>query len=310
MCHHNNCDESLFRSIKRVLKTKATVEHFFEKSVPDMLYHITLQYCGRPYSRGVRDQLGRIQDGHIHRDMMEKAIQYCRDTDMHVYRACRGKGANQVVTWYVNSTNWLATSSDPAVTRDRVKKFLNLRLTVVETIEEFEERHLSLHVISQLSCEIDGEITIRLVCSCAGFWNCNSHCSHILVIYHVMGKINLIEMISGLVPVRKRGRPTTSEMALERDKDSYDIKTIEDRPQAFRKTWVRHPIYLNGIVVDYRVKPDEANTTVWQCRFPDAPGGQQNEELTQEEFIDCQNRYLAMSTQLTKISAEAVDDWD
>jgi hypothetical protein len=48
--HHNQCDESLFRSIKKVLKAKATLSFFFNTSVPDMLTHLSLNFCGRVIS--------------------------------------------------------------------------------------------------------------------------------------------------------------------------------------------------------------------------------------------------------------------
>lgn len=71
--HHNQCDESLFRSIKRVIRTKATVEHFWERSVPDLLQHESLHFAFDSVSRGAEDQEARLETGHIHRDILEKA---------------------------------------------------------------------------------------------------------------------------------------------------------------------------------------------------------------------------------------------
>ena len=76
--HHNQCDESLFRSIKRNLKMKASVEHFFEHSIPEMLHHLAINYSVSAVCRGTEDQITRVRDGHIHRDVLEKALLYCQ----------------------------------------------------------------------------------------------------------------------------------------------------------------------------------------------------------------------------------------
>ena len=88
--HHNQCDESLFRSIKRELKTKATVEHFFEHSIPDMLRHLALSYSVPVVCRGTTDQRSRVQNGHIHRDVLEKALLYCQSFRQNSIKVCMG----------------------------------------------------------------------------------------------------------------------------------------------------------------------------------------------------------------------------
>jgi hypothetical protein len=101
--------------------------------------------------------------------------------------------------------------------------------------------------------------------------------------------------------IRKRGRPTTSEMALERDRDleqEVDVKSI--RPGAWRKTPIRHPEYLNGVVYSYRV--NHADETLWNVRYPDAPGGLQDYEINGEEFqeaIECYKGFMERASQLT-----------
>ena len=132
-----------------------------------------------------------------------------------------------------------------------------------------------------------------LVCSCAGFWNNGSMCSHILAVYHLkgavlisffilhnwydtwcaIGHINVHELVSGLMPVRKRGRPKNCSRALERE-DDLDVLAL--RPGDWRKSPIRHVDYGMGFVVDYRIKPDTKRTVVWRVRFPDSPGGEQD----------------------------------
>jgi hypothetical protein len=84
--HHNQCDESIFRSIKRVIPTKATVEYFFEKSVPDMIYHLGLHFSCSNVSRGVDDQQARVMFGHLHRDILEKTYMYCQEAKKNIMK--------------------------------------------------------------------------------------------------------------------------------------------------------------------------------------------------------------------------------
>ena len=81
------------------------------------------------------------------------------------------------------------------------------------------------------------------------------------VAYICIGKINVFEQVGDLMPIRKRGRPANRAKALDRVED-LDVMAL--RPGDWRKTPVRHPIYLNGWVVNYRTKPDTKRTVVWQ----------------------------------------------
>jgi hypothetical protein len=73
--NHNQCDESRFRSLKRIVRSKANLEHFFERFIPNiMLHHLTLYFRVDTVSCGyVSDQEGLIANGHIHREVLEKA---------------------------------------------------------------------------------------------------------------------------------------------------------------------------------------------------------------------------------------------
>lgn len=86
--HYNQCDESLFRSIKRIIRTKATVEHFWERSVPELLQHESLHFAHDSVYRGAQDQRTRVQTGHIHRDILEKAMMYLNHADKNILMVC------------------------------------------------------------------------------------------------------------------------------------------------------------------------------------------------------------------------------
>jgi hypothetical protein len=80
---------------------------------------------------------------------------------------------------------------------------------------------------------------------CAYFWSGNSHCAHIVAVYHRIGIINVFDMVVNLAPMRKRGRPTTREKALEQDLDMDYVK-----PARWRKQAIRQPEYLTGHVYE------------------------------------------------------------
>jgi hypothetical protein len=95
--NHNQCDESLFRAIKRVIRTKATVEYFFERSVPDMLTHLALHFSFDSINRGVEDQRLRVTTGHLHRDTLESALEIVRQEEHNIHRRVPKKRNPQLV---------------------------------------------------------------------------------------------------------------------------------------------------------------------------------------------------------------------
>jgi hypothetical protein len=88
IANHNQCDESLFRSIKRIIRTKSTVEHFWERSVPDLLQHESLHFAFDSVNRGAEDQRARVATGHIHRDTLEKAMMYINHDNKNIVMVC------------------------------------------------------------------------------------------------------------------------------------------------------------------------------------------------------------------------------
>jgi hypothetical protein len=80
-------------------------------------------------------------------------------------------------------------------------------------------------------------IAARMECDCAYYWSGNDHCYHIVAVYHCIGIINIFGMMSKLAPVRKRGRSTTRDKALERDRDLGYVN-----PARWRKQDIAHPL--------------------------------------------------------------------
>jgi hypothetical protein len=129
--NHNQCDESFFTAIKRIIRTKATVEYFFERSVPDMLAHLDPLFSFERISGGVEAQQELIVQGHIHRDTVEKAMEYCRQGEKNIYKVktnVRLKNPS-FVTWFVNASSqfYLDGIDKNAVTKARINEFRDVQ---------------------------------------------------------------------------------------------------------------------------------------------------------------------------------------
>jgi hypothetical protein len=305
--NHNQCDESLFRAIKRIIRTKATMEYFFERSVPDMLAHLDLHFSFERISRGVEAQPELIVQGHIHRDTVEKAMEYCRQGEMNIYKVktnVRLKNPS-IVTWFVNASShfYLDGIDKNAVTKARINQFRDVQQKAC-SVDDFMERHCSLHEVVQYFDKPEDRNKFRLVCDCPYCSSSNSHCAHVVAIYHELGVISIFDMMSDLAPVRKRGRPTTREKALEHDRDLEDDGVKKVKPSAWLKQDIRHPEHLTGMVYDTRTYEKHGQrVTVWNVTFPDAPGGPQDYEMEEEalmEAIKCYAQFKADACKITK----------
>jgi hypothetical protein len=153
----------------------------------------------------------------------------------------------------VNASNHVCAADDKdAVTMKRIKDF-NTVTDKKSSVKDFIQRHRTLHAVRQEFSRNGDPKAFRLICCCANFWNNNSHCSHVLAVYHFLGIINIFDMMSGLNPCRKRGRPTRSEKALEKDRDSQEpLDVMSIKPGKWRKQPVRHQEYLNGMAYQAR----------------------------------------------------------
>jgi hypothetical protein len=148
----------------------------------------------------------------------------------------------------------------------------------------------------------------RLICDCPYFWSSNSHCAHVVAIYHELGVISIFDMMSDLEPMRKRGRPTTREKALEHDRDLEDDGAKNVKPSAWLKQDIRHPEHLTVMVYDTRTyEKNGQRVTVWNVTFPDAPGGPQDYEMEEEalmEAIKCYAQFKADACKSPRILAK------
>jgi hypothetical protein len=129
-------------------------------------------------------------------------------------------------------------------------------------LDDFMERHCSLHEVVQYFDKPEDRSKFRLVCDCPYFWSSNSHCAHVVAIYHELGVISIFDMMSHLAPVRKRGRPTTRDLEHDRDLEDDGVKKV--KPSAWLKQSIRHPEHLTGMVYDTRTYEKYGQrVTVW-----------------------------------------------
>ena len=99
-----------------------------------------------------------------------------------------------------------------------------------------------------------------------------------MVVYHLLGIININHLVSRIAPKKKAGRPTKRSRALEKD-EAIDAKGM--KPADWVKTMIRHPEYFTGYVTDYRLKPN--GIFAWSVN-PDAHGGAQNYEMERNDL--------------------------
>jgi hypothetical protein len=194
--------------------------------------------------------------------------------------------------WYVNASGhtYVEGTGENAVTKTRINAFSDVQGTAC-SVEAFVERHRTLHEVLQHFEQPEDRSKFRFLCDCPAFWSSNSHCSHVVALYHYLQIIDVFKMMSALQPVRKRGRPTTREKALERDRDLEEgVKSVN--PARWRKQLIRHSEYLTGFVYDTRAYEKKNRiVTVWKVRFPDAPGGMQDFEMESAELEEAIKLY-------------------
>ena len=149
------------------------------------------------------------------------------------------------------------------------------------SVEEFDNRYLSMHIVRKHELQ---KKNYCLTCTCVQFHNGGRYCSHILAVYHTLGIINVIELVSSLMPIRKRGRPCNRTKALERIIVDLDVEAM--KPADLNKQPVRHPQHLNGFVTNYRWGGESGDDSyvLWQARFNDSPEGVKVVEYTADEL--------------------------
>ena len=182
------------------------------------------------------------------------------------------------IIYYVNASKYqyIEGSSANEVTLDRIRKFRQ-DPTRILPMKQCIQIYMSMHEIREKNYSDNEELYYE--CDCRCYWYSAVICSHVLVVYHLLGIININHLVSRIAPKKKAGRPTKRSKALEKD-EAVDTKGM--KPADWVKTMIRHPEYLTGYVTDYRLKPN--GVFVWSVNFPDAHGGEQKYEMEKHDL--------------------------
>jgi hypothetical protein len=280
--------------------TKATVGHFIEKTVPTILGELRRD-CTFGSTTIMREhdfQMKRLEVGHIHRDILNAALELIRFP--HNFLSVREKiTGGWIHTYYVNSNKGLYEpfTNSNRVTMERVK--LYRKIVPDLSVEDFDMRYLSVYPVKVLHKDrrVPTSPVLSLRCQCPGYWNTGVLCSHIVAVAHDLGVVNVKHESSALMPVRGRGRPKRSEKALQRD---LNPQLIEQQPGVWRGSFVRHTLYLTGCVVDYRHTPDDV--VLWKCRFPDAPSKRKEFEFDKDQLHHALGLYRVWQEETRRIT--------
>jgi hypothetical protein len=62
----------------------------------------------------------------------------------------------------------------------------------------------------------------------------------------------------------------TCMLASERDMDAYKFDNMDARPGYYKKTPIRHPVHLNGMIYRFYVKPN--HEVAWKVNFLNGHG--------------------------------------
>jgi hypothetical protein len=71
-----------------------------------------------------------------------------------------------------------------------------------------------------------------------------------------------------------------------------NLMTLNARTGYYKKTPIRHPVHLNGMIYHFRVKPN--HEVVWKVNFLDAPGGPQRYEMNKVD-VGCHRALQGMA---------------
>lgn len=285
------------RKIKRNIATKATVGHFIETTVPTILGELRRDCLFGYVVREHDNQVKRIELGHIHRDILNAAIELIRfPENYHITRNKLNRGWSEI--YYVNSNKGLYEpyTKSNRVTLERIKLFRTFVPGL--SVEDFDMRHLSMYRVdvNRKNKQHNGQV-IGFRCQCPNYWSNGTLCSHIVAVAHLVDVLNVKQQSSALMPVRGRGRPKSCEKALQRDLNP-DI--LAQQPAIWRGSNIRHTIYLTGCVVDYRHTPDDV--VMWQCRFPDAPTKKKEYDFDKHELHHALGLYKVWLTETRQMS--------
>jgi hypothetical protein len=72
--------------------------------------------------------------------------------------------------------------------------------------------------------------------------------------------------------------------------DAGQLDDMDARLGYYKKTPIRHPVHLNGMIYHFCVKPN--HEVVWKVNFLDAPGGPQRYEMNKGDVVAAIERSL------------------
>ena len=281
------------------MSTKATTENFIRQSIPFMLTHLRLTFEVVQVIRDCSSQKHRVENCHIHRDILNAAYETLRFKQNYRKVVEKGKmftlnnyympqmlncilyhiyAENGSIFYYVNASKfqYIQGSGANEVTLDRIRKSRH-DPTRILSMKQCIQIYMSMHEIREKKYSNSEELYYE--CDCRCYWYSAVICSHILVVYHLLGTININHLVSRIAPKKKAGRPTKRSKALEKN-EAIDAKGM--KLADWVKTMIRHPDYLTGYVTDYRLKPN--GIFVWSVNFPDARGGAQMYEMEKNDL--------------------------
>jgi hypothetical protein len=122
---------------------------------------------------------------------------YRRQEESNMYMQPGGKNSRpEYVFRYVNaSSHYYHESGKNAIPKVRIRAFNDIQQMPC-SFEEFKERHCSLHKALQRFPDPNNRNLLRMKCDCSYLWSDKGHCSHIVDVYHRIGIINIIDMMS------------------------------------------------------------------------------------------------------------------
>jgi hypothetical protein len=234
----NNPLESLNKAIKDTVDKRVSLEFFMEISIPAILKLCADNFCKPMMSHDVAKYQMCIFENRIHRNVLESA----RDILFDKRNVITMVESGQTVT-YVNSSRFLVQFHDSnAVSIPRVTAYNTSPRKRLSSFSDAEARVLSLHRVRRVHAS-DGHRTYY--CNCKGFYH-SCYCAHVVVCCQIDARIDVFNLLSALMPTKKKGRPTNRGKALQRMEDDNFVTAVA--PSSWRASDVRHPEFLNGVV--------------------------------------------------------------
>lgn len=283
---NNNALEALNRVVKaeHVIGKTMTLQQFFKDGCPSLMKRCEDLYSeyGGELQRQVVNQAEEIlcNPRQIPSEMFEKAVQYASTPSSFM----RGTGEMFKDSYFVNAKQQLGLP----VTATRVELFcgakyihehpnenaqeapnsaLSFFTTVADRIRDSEDSSTfvpgsfaqavfmcnTLHEVKKLS-------EYHYSCDCKQYYHTAFLCSHILLVYHLEGQFNVLDVYKSLTVSKKRGRPARSNFPTTLS--TTPTYTISPGDSVF------FPIHQTGVAINFN-----ASTNMWMVFFENSTSG-------------------------------------